>query len=51
MYDKPNTEVCNLENKIPDVSLVQMNQHNTNKKISRKHIEMLIKRYLALVVN
>ena len=46
-----NTKINNLENKIPDVFiLIQTNQSNAYKKISRKKLEMLIKKYMTLVV-
>ena len=46
-----NTKINNLENKIPDVFiLIQTNQSNAYKKISRKKLEMLTEKYQILLV-
>ena len=43
-FNKLNTKVNNLENKIPDAStLIQTNQYNTDKQSLGKKYDMLIK--------
>ena len=52
LYNKLNTKMNNLKNKVPDAStLIQINQYSTDKnKIWKKKLVKLRIKYLTLVV-